>query len=140
MFFTSSQLSQLAAAAWSSGPALACISAWSEHHVSASGHASTTYSVSYRTAALGTQGQVFNSGPHACPFAAVLEAIEAAATVGAGVCVGDALGIVRKAKAQFANVPAPAALVTCAACGEAADLLQQCACCYVPAPAYFVNV
>ena len=134
--FTTSQLSQLAAAAWASGPALACISTASEHHVSRSGHASTTYSVSYHPATLGTKGVTFCSGPQPCPFAAVLEAIEQAATVGTQVSVSTALRIVLQAQAQFTNLPAGGAIV-CATCGEAADHFQQCGCCYVPVPAYF---
>lgn len=124
------QFLQLAAAAWSQGPALECISTLSEGHAPGSGHASTTYRVSYQPATWGAPGPVFSSGPQPCPFEAVLEAIEQAARVGTPVSVSTALHIVRTAQAQFANAPAEAAV--CGVCGQSPDAFEQCACDYVP--------
>jgi len=124
---TSIQFSQLAQAAWSGTTFFASIISYR----SAAGYAATSYRVSYHPGEVGSQ--CFQE-ERPCPFAAVLAAVQAAATAGAAVCMSSAGAVVAQAEYLFAGAAAPAAAV-CATCGEGRDPFGECGCSYVPVSA-----
>lgn len=119
---TSMQFSQLAQAAWPGTTFFASIVSY---------RSATGYRASYHPGEVGSQ--CFQE-ERPCPFAAVLAAVQAAATAGVAVCVSSAGAIVAQAEYLFAGAPAPAAAV-CATCGEGRDPLGECGCSYVPVSA-----
>ena len=128
---TSVQFTQLAQAAWSGTTFFASIISYR----SAAGYAATSYRVSYHP---GEVGSPCFQEERPCPFAAVLAAVQAAATAGVAVCASTAGAVVAQAEYLFASAPAPALTppVACAGCGEGRDYFGECGCSYVPLTHY----
>jgi len=142
---TSFQFAQLAAAAWVGAPVIVSTSATSCQLIS--GAASSSYTVFYQAGhqpgAAMYSGQGFGC---ACPFLAVMQAIDKAWEAGAltGRQVEQAQAVVRAAELLFSGAPTPpptAPAAVCAVCGESADYFGECGCAYVSVPhSHYFNV